>query len=88
MKKSSADGARMVTLIPGDGIGPEVIAAAVAVVEETGVKPHWDTQVAGMTAFKQVGNPVPDALHPLAAPERGGAQGSARNPGRRGLPLD
>ncbi len=62
MKKSSADGARMVTLIPGDGIGPEVIAAAVAVIEETGIKPHWDTQVAGMTAFKQVGNPVPDAL--------------------------
>jgi isocitrate dehydrogenase (NAD+) len=62
MKKASADGARMVTLIPGDGIGPEVIAAAVAVIEETGVKPRWDTQIAGMTAFKRVGNPVPDAL--------------------------
>jgi isocitrate dehydrogenase (NAD+) len=62
MKKASADGARMVTLIPGDGIGPEVIAAAVAVIEETGVKPRWDEQVAGMTAFKRVGNPVPDAL--------------------------
>ncbi|HZY60724.1 MAG TPA: isocitrate/isopropylmalate family dehydrogenase, partial [Candidatus Binataceae bacterium] len=62
MKKASADSARMVTLIPGDGIGPEVIAAAGAVIEETGVKPRWDTQIAGMTAFKRVGNPVPDAL--------------------------
>jgi isocitrate dehydrogenase (NAD+) len=62
MKKDSSDGARMVTLIPGDGIGPEVIGAAVAVIEETGVKPRWDEQIAGMTAFKQVGNPVPDAL--------------------------
>ena len=52
----------MVTLIPGDGIGPEVIAAAVAVIEATGVKPRWDEQIAGMTAFKRVGNPVPDAL--------------------------
>ena len=63
MKKSppSSDSARVITLIPGDGIGPEVIAAAVAVIEETRVKLRWDEQLAGMTAFKWVGNPVPDA---------------------------
>ena len=39
MKKSTtSNGARPVTLIPGDGVGPEVIAAAVAVIESTGVK--------------------------------------------------
>src|SRR5215469_7410444 len=59
---SSSNGARMVTLIPGDGIGPEVISAAIAVIEKTGVKLRWDEQIAGMTAFKRVGNPVPDAL--------------------------
>ncbi len=54
MKKSTtSNGARLVTLIPGDGIGPEVIAAAVAVIESTGVKLRWDEQLAGMTAFKQ-----------------------------------
>jgi isocitrate dehydrogenase (NAD+) len=63
MKKgSSSNSARVVTLIPGDGIGPEVIAAAVTVIEQAGVKIRWDEQLAGMTAFKRVGNPVPDAL--------------------------
>src|SRR5579863_2357325 len=63
MKKGlSANSARVVTLIPGDGIGPEVTAAAVAVIEQTGVKLRWDEQIAGMTAFKRVGNPVPEAL--------------------------
>ncbi len=63
MKKSTtSNGARLVTLIPGDGIGPEVIEAAVKVIESTGVKLRWDEQLAGMTAFKRVGNPVPDAL--------------------------
>src|SRR5579871_3851545 len=61
-KGSSSNGARAVTLIPGDGIGPEVIAAAVAVIEHTGVKLRWDEQIAGMTAFKRAGNPVPEAL--------------------------
>src|SRR5579875_788726 len=61
-KDSSSNSARVVTLIPGDGIGPEVISAAVAVIEQTGVKIRWDEQLAGMAAFKRVGNPVPDAL--------------------------
>jgi|SRR5579885_617333 isocitrate dehydrogenase (NAD+) len=64
MKKapSSPDSARLVTLIPGDGIGPEVISAAVAVIEKSGVRLRWDEQLAGMAAVRHVGNPVPDAL--------------------------
>jgi isocitrate dehydrogenase (NAD+) len=61
-KRSSSNSARVVTLIPGDGIGPEVISAAVAVIEQIGVKLRWDEQIAGMTAFKRVGNPVPEPL--------------------------
>ena len=49
------------TLIPGDGIGPEVIDAAVAVIEATGVEFEWDRQEAGMGAFEDTGNPIPDA---------------------------
>ena len=49
------------TLIPGDGIGPEVIDAAVAVIEATGVAFDWDRQEAGMGAFEDTGNPLPDA---------------------------
>ncbi|MEM0961272.1 MAG: isocitrate/isopropylmalate dehydrogenase family protein [Bacteroidota bacterium] len=47
------------TLIPGDGIGPEVISAAVRVLEATGVAFEWDEQPAGMTAFEAGGDPLP-----------------------------
>ena len=49
------------TLIPGDGIGPEVIAAAVEVVEATGVAFEWDTQPAGLGAHADAGDPLPQA---------------------------
>ena len=49
------------TLIPGDGIGPEVMAAAVDVIEATGVAFNWDQQEAGMGAHEATGNPLPEA---------------------------
>ncbi len=51
-----------VTLIPGDGIGPEVIGAAVAVIEATGLAIEWDRQSAGASALRRFGSPVPDDL--------------------------
>jgi isocitrate dehydrogenase (NAD+) len=50
-----------VTLIPGDGIGPEITAVAVAVLEGTGLRFDWDRQVAGMAAVDRAGDPLPDA---------------------------
>ncbi len=52
----------VVTLIPGDGIGPEVTAAAVGVVEATGVEIEWDVQKAGMDAIESGDDPLPAAL--------------------------
>src|SRR5260370_33342117 len=52
----------VVTLIPGDGVGPEVVNAALAVIEATGIAIEWDRQAAGMNAFRRFGTPVPDAL--------------------------
>ncbi len=49
------------TLIPGDGIGPEVVDAAVQVLEATGVAFEWDRQEAGMGAFEDTGDPLPQA---------------------------
>ncbi len=49
------------TLIPGDGIGPEVTGAAVRVLEATGVAFEWDEQQAGMDAFEDDGDPLPQA---------------------------
>jgi isocitrate dehydrogenase (NAD+) len=51
-----------VTLIPGDGVGPEVIAAATSVIQETGVKIAWDRQLGGFAALRKFGTPVPDSL--------------------------
>ena len=49
-----------VTLIPGDGIGPEVSAAARRVLEATGVEFHWDLAYAGDQAQDMHGTPLPN----------------------------
>jgi len=51
-----------VTLVPGDGIGPEVTAAAVRVIEATGADLEWESHVAGAEALARVGDPLPDEL--------------------------
>jgi isocitrate dehydrogenase (NAD+) len=53
---------RTVTLIPGDGIGPEVTAAAVRVVEASGVKIKWDEQHAGAEVMTKHGTVVPEEV--------------------------
>jgi len=49
-----------VTLIPGDGTGPELAAATRRVLEATGVEFDWDVQEAGIDAYEATGNPFPD----------------------------
>ena len=51
-----------VTLIPGDGIGPEVAEAARTVVDATGVVVEWDVQTAGADALAREGTPLPDRV--------------------------
>jgi isocitrate dehydrogenase (NAD+) len=51
-----------VTLIPGDGIGPEIAAAAREVLEATGLAFAWDEQVAGEATMASEGNPLPDRV--------------------------
>ncbi len=50
-----------VTLIPGDGIGPEVTEAACRVVEATGVDFEWDVQQAGGAVLEEQGIALPEA---------------------------
>jgi isocitrate dehydrogenase (NAD+) len=54
--------AHRITLIPGDGIGPEVAAAARLVVEATGVDVEWDVQHAGAGVLDREGTPLPDGV--------------------------
>src|SRR5207253_2482127 len=51
-----------VTLIPGDGIGPEVTRAAVRILEATGVKFEWEAYEAGAQAFEKYGEYIPKQL--------------------------
>jgi isocitrate dehydrogenase (NAD+) len=50
-----------VTLIPGDGIGPEITAQTVKVLKATGLRFNWDEELAGVTAVEATGTPLPDA---------------------------
>ncbi len=49
------------TLIPGDGIGPEIMAATTAILDELGSPFEWDPQLAGMAGVDATGDPLPAA---------------------------
>ena len=49
-----------VTLIPGDGIGPEVSEAMVKVVKAAGVEIEWERVIAGESVMDEFGTPLPD----------------------------
>ena len=51
-----------ITLIPGDGIGPEVTEAVVRILKAAGVSIDWDTQMAGVLAFERTGQALPVEL--------------------------
>jgi isocitrate dehydrogenase (NAD+) len=51
-----------ITLIPGDGIGPEVSAAVVQIIEATGVEIAWETHYAGAQALEKFGDTLPEEL--------------------------
>jgi isocitrate dehydrogenase (NAD+) len=50
-----------VTLIPGDGIGPEIVAATVRIIEASGVDIEWETQIIGAYALEKFGTTIPEA---------------------------
>jgi isocitrate dehydrogenase (NAD+) len=51
-----------ITLIPGDGIGPEVVGAAVRVLESTGLSFHWENETAGAGALATEGIALPERV--------------------------
>jgi isocitrate dehydrogenase (NAD+) len=59
----SASKTHKVTLIPGDGIGPEVTQAVVRILEATGVKFEWERFAAGAEAFEIYGEYIPAELY-------------------------
>ena len=51
-----------ITLIPGDGIGPEVTEAVIRIVRASGVSIEWERHDAGVLAFERTGQPLPTEL--------------------------
>ncbi len=49
-----------ITLIPGDGIGPEIVAATVRILEASGVDIEWETQIIGAQALEKFGTTIPE----------------------------
>lgn len=53
---------REITLINGDGIGPEISDAVVKILAVSGVKINWDVQTAGADVIEKEGTPLPDRV--------------------------
>ena len=76
------------TLLPGDGIGPEIVDATLAVLDALGAPFAWDTQIAGAEGVRREGDPLPAATlasirrtrlalkGPLETPSGGGYRSS------------
>ena len=77
--------AHRITLIPGDGVGPEVVEAARRVVAATGVEVDWDRQDMGAGAFSRSGDPLPPATLASLRATRVALKGPIETPITSGL---
>jgi isocitrate dehydrogenase (NAD+) len=69
-----------VTLIPGDGIGPEVVNAAVRVLEATGLKFEWEAHQAGADAYAKTKQYIPKELYESVERTRVALKGPVTTP--------
>ncbi|HHH28163.1 MAG TPA: NAD-dependent isocitrate dehydrogenase [Polyangiaceae bacterium] len=73
-----------ITLIPGDGIGPEVTGATCRILEAAGAPVEWERVVAGAAAAEEQGNPMPDAVLDSIRKNRVGLKGPLATPKGKG----
>jgi isocitrate dehydrogenase (NAD+) len=74
-----------VTLIPGDGIGPEVVEAARRAIEATGVAIEWDRREMGSGAYARTGEPLPATTVGAIRASRVALKGPVETPVTSGL---
>jgi isocitrate dehydrogenase (NAD+) len=72
--------ARLITLIPGDGIGPEVANATVLAVEAAGAEVEWERVEAGARALAEQGQLIPDDVYASLEVSRVGLKGPTATP--------
>ena len=72
--------AHRVTLIPGDGVGPEITEAARRALDATGVELEWDRQDAGFETWEREGTPLPDRVLESIRERRVALKGPTKTP--------
>jgi isocitrate dehydrogenase (NAD+) len=75
----------VITLIPGDGVGPEVSAAARAVIDATGVDIEWEVHDAGLDVMEQYGEPMPKHVLDSIRKNRVAIKGPLTTPVGKGI---
>ncbi len=74
-----------ITLIPGDGIGPEVATAVVRIIEAAGVAVDWEEHIAGQQALDKFGKTLPDELIESIQRNKVGLKGPITTPVGKGF---
>src|SRR5260370_26857673 len=74
-----------ITLIPGDGIGPEVASAVVRIIEASKVEVAWEEHIAGQAALDQFGKTLPDELIESIQRNKVGLKGPITTPVGKGF---
>jgi len=74
-----------ITLISGDGIGPEVASAVVSIIEASGAEIEWEEHIAGQQALDKVGKTLPDALLESIQRNKVGLKGPITTPVGKGF---
>lgn len=77
--------AHRITLIPGDGIGPEVASAVVRIIEASGVKIEWEEHIAGQPALDKFGVTLPEPLLESIKKNKVGLKGPITTPVGKGF---
>src|SRR4029450_12134295 len=75
-----------ITLIPGDGIGPEVTAAVTRILASAGVDIRWETFDAGVLAVEKYGTPLPQELLDSIRKNKLALKGPVTTPVGEGFP--
>ena len=74
-----------ITLIPGDGIGPEVASAVVRIIEASGVEIEWEKHIAGQEALDKFDKTLPDELLDSIKRNKVGLKGPITTPVGKGF---
>src|SRR5437879_4201773 len=74
-----------ITLIPGDGIGPEVASAVVRIIDAAGVPIEWEEHIAGQQALDKFGQSLPDGVRQSIERNKVGLKGPIATPVGKGF---